>query len=87
MSSLPANNREKIGSLSYPFGQGLQLFTALQIQGVPSRLLTFPDEGHWVLQPGNSSLWHNTVMDWLHRWIGGDPADPKALETAYSWTR
>ena len=70
-----------------PFGQGLQLFTALQIQGVPSRLLTFPDEGHWVLQPGNSSLWHNTVMDWLHRWIGGEPADPKALETAYSWTR
>jgi len=70
-----------------PFGQGLQLFTALQIQGVPSRLLTFPDEGHWVLKPGNSSLWHNTVMDWLHRWIGGEPADPKALETAYSWTR
>jgi dipeptidyl aminopeptidase/acylaminoacyl peptidase len=70
-----------------PFGQGLQLFNTLQILGVPSRLLTFPDEGHWVLKPGNSSLWHNTVMDWLHRWIGGDPADPKALETAYSWTR
>ena len=70
-----------------PFGQGLQLFNALQIQGVPSRLLTFPDEGHWVLMPGNSWLWHNTVMDWLHRWIGGDPADPKALEAAYSWTK
>jgi dipeptidyl aminopeptidase/acylaminoacyl peptidase len=70
-----------------PFGQGLQLFNALQIQGVPSRLLTFPDEGHWVLKPGNSWLWHNTVMDWLHRWIGGDSADPKALEAAYSWTR
>jgi dipeptidyl aminopeptidase/acylaminoacyl peptidase len=70
-----------------PFGQGLQLFNALQIQGVPSRLLTFPDEGHWVLKPGNSSLWHNTVMDWLHHWIGGDPADQKALETAYSWTK
>jgi hypothetical protein len=39
------------------------------------------------LKPGNSSLWHNVVMDWLHRWIGGDPADPKALETAYSWSK
>ena len=54
-----------------PFGQGLQLFTALQVQGVPSKLLTFPDEGHWVLKPGNSCLWHNIVMDWLHRWLGG----------------
>ncbi len=70
-----------------PFGQGLQLFTALQVQGVPSKLLTFPDEGHWVLKPGNSSLWHNVVMDWLHRWLGGAEADPKALATAYSVTR
>jgi dipeptidyl aminopeptidase/acylaminoacyl peptidase len=70
-----------------PFGQGLQLFTALQIQGVPSRLLMFPDEGHWVLKPGNSRLWHNTVMDWLHRYLGGAEADPAALESAYSVTR
>ena len=62
-----------------PFGQGLQLFTALQVQGVPSKLLTFPDEGHWVLKPGNSCLWHNTVMDWLHRYLGGAEADPKGL--------
>ncbi|HEY1252345.1 MAG TPA: S9 family peptidase [Thermoanaerobaculia bacterium] len=67
-----------------PFGQGLQLFTALQVQGVPSRLLTFPDEGHWVLKPGNSCLWHNTVMDWLHRYLGGAEADPKGLALAYS---
>ena len=70
-----------------PFGQGLQLFTALQVQGVPSKLLTFPDEGHWVLKPGNSRLWHATVMDWLHRYLGGAEADPKALETAYSVTK
>ena len=70
-----------------PFGQGLQLFTALQIQGVPSKLLTFPDEGHWVLKPGNSCLWHNVVMDWLHRWLGGAPADPKGLAMAYSVTK
>ena len=70
-----------------PFGQGLQFFTALQIRGVPSKLLTFPDEGHWVLKPGNSRLWHADVMDWLHRYLGGAEADPKALETAYSVTR
>jgi dipeptidyl aminopeptidase/acylaminoacyl peptidase len=70
-----------------PFGQGLQFFSALQIQKVPSKLLMFPDEGHWVLKPGNSRLWHAVVMDWLHRWLGGAEADPKALETAYSVTR
>ena len=67
-----------------PFGQGLQFFTALQAQKVPSKLLMFPDEGHWVLKPGNSRLWHATVMDWLHRYLGGAEADPKALETVYS---
>jgi dipeptidyl aminopeptidase/acylaminoacyl peptidase len=70
-----------------PFGQGLQFFTALQIRGVPSKLLTFPDEGHWVLKPGNSRLWHATVMDWLHRYLGGAEGDPKALGTAYSVTK
>ena len=70
-----------------PFGQGLQLFTALQVQNVPSKLLTFPDEGHWVLKPGNSCLWHNTVMDWLHRYLGGAEADPKGLALAYSVTK
>jgi dipeptidyl aminopeptidase/acylaminoacyl peptidase len=70
-----------------PFGQGLQLFTALQVQGVPSKLLTFPDEGHWVLKPGNSCLWHNTIMDWLHTYLGGAEADPKGLALAYSVTK
>jgi len=70
-----------------PFGQGLQLFTALQLKNVPSKILTFPDEGHWVLKPGNSRLWHATVMDWLHRWLGGAEGDAKALETAFSVSR
>jgi len=70
-----------------PFGQGLQFFSALQIQKVPSKLLMFPDEGHWVLKPGNSRLWHAVVMDWLHRWLGGAAADANALETAYSVTK
>lgn len=70
-----------------PFGQGLQFFTALQVQGVPSKLLTFPDEGHWVLKPGNSRLWHATVMDWLARYLGGAKPEKEALESVYSETR
>ena len=49
-------------------GQGLQLFTALQQQKVPSKLLVFPDEGHWVLKPQNSLLWYHTVLDWIAEW-------------------
>ncbi|MDP1580489.1 MAG: S9 family peptidase [Candidatus Didemnitutus sp.] len=48
-----------------PVSEGLQLFTALQRQGVPSKLLLFPDEGHWVNKPQNSELWHLTVFEWL----------------------
>ncbi|MDP2137713.1 MAG: S9 family peptidase, partial [Candidatus Didemnitutus sp.] len=48
-----------------PVSEGLQLFTALQRQGVPSKLLLFPDEGHWVNKPQNSELWHQTVFEWL----------------------
>ena len=51
-----------------PYTQGLQLFTALQLQKVPSKLLLFPDEGHWVLKPQNSLLWYRTVIDWLDSW-------------------
>jgi dipeptidyl aminopeptidase/acylaminoacyl peptidase len=48
--------------------QGLSTFTALQRLGVPSRLLYFPDENHWVLKPQNSIQWHNEVMSWLTEW-------------------
>ena len=48
--------------------EGLQLFTALQLRGVPSKFLYFPDEGHWVLKPQNSQLWYQTVNDWVDRW-------------------
>jgi dipeptidyl aminopeptidase/acylaminoacyl peptidase len=51
-----------------PYTQGLQLFTALQLQKVPSKLLLFPDEGHWVLKPQNSRLWYKTVLDWVDHW-------------------
>ena len=48
-----------------PIEQGLGAFDALQRRGVESRLLTFPDENHWVLKPANSLIWHATVLDWL----------------------
>jgi dipeptidyl aminopeptidase/acylaminoacyl peptidase len=49
--------------------QGLSTFTALQRMGIPSKLLHFPDENHWVLKPHNSILWHDTVLGWLDRWL------------------
>jgi dipeptidyl aminopeptidase/acylaminoacyl peptidase len=52
-----------------PVGEGLQLFTALQLQGVPSKLLYFPDEGHWVLKPQNSELWYKTVLGWVGQYL------------------
>jgi dipeptidyl aminopeptidase/acylaminoacyl peptidase len=48
--------------------EGFQLFTALQRLGVPSKMLYFPDEGHWVLKPQNSQLWYETVGDWCDKW-------------------
>jgi dipeptidyl aminopeptidase/acylaminoacyl peptidase len=53
--------------------EGFAMFTALQRMGVPSRLLYFPDENHWVLKPANSILWHDTVLEWLDRWTAGKP--------------
>jgi len=52
-----------------PITEGMQMFTALQRQGVRSKLLMFPDEGHWVLKPGNSELWHKTVFGWLAEYL------------------
>ncbi|PYR05905.1 MAG: hypothetical protein DMG00_20425, partial [Acidobacteria bacterium] len=45
--------------------QGLEFFTALQRKGVPSKLVLFPDEGHWILKPKNSSFWYSEVLGWL----------------------
>ncbi len=59
------------GELDYrvPVGEGLQLFTALQRRGIESRLMYFPDEGHWIMKPQNSVLWYNTVLDWLGKYL------------------
>jgi dipeptidyl aminopeptidase/acylaminoacyl peptidase len=52
------------------YAQGLASFTALQRKGIPSKLLVFPDENHWVLKPQNSLQWHDTVLGWLEQWLG-----------------
>jgi dipeptidyl aminopeptidase/acylaminoacyl peptidase len=50
--------------------EGFQLFTTLQRLKVPSKMLYFPDEGHWVLKPQNSRLWWKTVNEWVDQWCG-----------------
>ena len=52
-----------------PYTQDLEFFTALQRQGVPSKLVLFPDEGHWVLKPQNSELWYKTFLGWLATYL------------------
>ncbi|MDQ3420316.1 MAG: S9 family peptidase [Acidobacteriota bacterium] len=53
-----------------PVDQGLQMFTALRRNGVPSEALVFPDEGHWVLKAVNSRVWHEAVFGWLTKYLG-----------------
>ena len=60
-----------------PYTQGIAAFTALQRRNIPSRLLVFPDENHWVLKAKNSIQWYDEVFGWLGRWLGkGQPAQP-----------
>jgi dipeptidyl aminopeptidase/acylaminoacyl peptidase len=63
-----------------PYSQGLELFTALQRQGVESKLLLFPDENHFVQKPQNARLWWNTVLEWLsgHAKLKWTPPGKKA---------
>jgi len=62
------------GALDFrvPETQGLGTFNALQRLGIPSKLLYFPDENHWVQKPANSILWHETVLAWLDQWLKND---------------
>ena len=55
------------GQLDYrvDVSEGFQFFTALQRRGVKSKMLYFPDEGHWVMKPANAELWYKTVLDWI----------------------
>jgi len=59
------------GELDYrvPISEGMQLFTAVQRKGIDSKILIFPDEGHWVLKPQNLQLWFNTILDWVDKYL------------------
>jgi dipeptidyl aminopeptidase/acylaminoacyl peptidase len=59
------------GELDYrvPYTQSLEFFTALQRQNVPSKLMVYPDEGHWILKPQNSQLWYKSFTEWLAAYL------------------
>lgn len=59
------------GALDFrvPDTQGIAMFHALQRRGVPSRLVYFPDEGHWITRPGNRALWWNEVLGWINQYL------------------
>jgi hypothetical protein len=53
-----------------PVSEGILLFNMLQIKGVPSKFLSFPDENHWVTKPENSLVWHTEIFDWINHYSG-----------------
>lgn len=53
--------------------EGLAAFNVLQGRGVPSRLLYFPDENHWVIKEENSRAWHVVVINWIREYVGYEP--------------
>jgi dipeptidyl aminopeptidase/acylaminoacyl peptidase len=59
--------------------QGFAMFQVLQAEHVPSKLLFFEEENHWVLKPGDSILWYHTVLDWLDQWVKPDSAEYQKL--------
>ncbi len=63
------------GELDYrvPVGQGMQLFTGLQLQKAPSKMVLFPEEGHWIGKPQNTVLWYQTFLDWIGEWTKKAP--------------
>ncbi|MBI2518013.1 MAG: S9 family peptidase [Opitutae bacterium] len=69
------------GEMDYrvPYGNGLGLYGVLQAMGVPSRLVVFPNENHWVLSPQNAIYWHWEMQSWLARYIGGKTALEKPV--------
>lgn len=59
------------GELDYrvPVDQSLQLYTTLQLRNVESKLILFPDEGHWILKPQNSEFWYTNVINWFDKFL------------------
>ncbi len=71
------------GELDYrvPYGNGLELYGVLQSMGVPSRLVVYPNENHWILSPQNAIYWHYEMQAWLARFIGGSPIEKPVFES------
>ncbi len=69
------------GDLDYrvPVTGGEQMFTALQRQGVPSKMIRYPDENHWILQPHNARFWYASILDWFDQWLKRD-GEEKPIE-------
>jgi dipeptidyl aminopeptidase/acylaminoacyl peptidase len=57
-----------------PYTQSLEFFTDLQKMNVPSRLIVFPNDGHWPSSVKSMPLYYNAHLDWFHKYLGGDPA-------------
>jgi dipeptidyl aminopeptidase/acylaminoacyl peptidase len=62
-----------------PVNHGLELFSVLQNRGVPSKLVYFPDENHWVLKPQNSLFWYETKRQWLEKYVRPGPGEPSGV--------
>lgn len=56
-----------------PVNHGFELFNTLQNRGVPSKLVYFPDENHWILKPQNSLFWYETHRQWLEKYVKAGP--------------
>ncbi|OAA54754.1 oligopeptidase family protein [Niveomyces insectorum RCEF 264] len=67
-----------------PISEGLAMFNVLQSRKIPSRLLSFPDENHWVLKPENSLVWHREVLNWINKFarVSPDGVDDREAELA-----
>jgi dipeptidyl aminopeptidase/acylaminoacyl peptidase len=65
-----------------PISESLAAFNVLQARGVPSRFLVFPDECHWVVKPENRLVWHETVLDWINKYVGLPPLEEQDLDDA-----
>jgi dipeptidyl aminopeptidase/acylaminoacyl peptidase len=68
--------------LRVPVNHGIELFNTLQNRGVPSRLVYFPDENHWVLKPQNSLFWYQTKREWLTKYVAPGPTELAAPATS-----
>ena len=58
-----------------PYDEGMAAFNAAQMMGVPSKLIVFPDENHWILKPQNALYWHRSYFGWLDRWMKPQPEE------------